>query len=77
MSSRSYTDSVLYADIAVEGSGRSRAFVLHNKSQATCHLFYHLHKGQRVWPRNAGGSSHDLYGSIYTHFTGFLVQADP
>nr|KAG5705826.1 hypothetical protein BaRGS_030716 [Batillaria attramentaria] len=33
--------------------------------------------GQRVWLRNGYSVNHDLYGGAYSHFSGFLVQADP
>nr|KAG5705828.1 hypothetical protein BaRGS_030718 [Batillaria attramentaria] len=74
---RPYADTTVYVDITLEGSARARAYAAHNYLQATAHVVLHVSAGQRVWLKNGSSSNCDLYGNTYSHFSGFLVQADP
>nr|KAG5705829.1 hypothetical protein BaRGS_030719 [Batillaria attramentaria] len=74
---RPYTDTGTVVHITVEGATKATAYLLHNNLQATAHTVVHLNAGQRVWARNGSSVSRDLYGSTYSYFSGFLVQADP
>ncbi|KAK7495898.1 hypothetical protein BaRGS_00012888 [Batillaria attramentaria] len=74
---RPYTDTPTLVYITLEGSTRATAYASHNYLQATAHVVLHLSAGQRVWLRNGYSVNHDLYGGAYSHFSGFLVQADP